>query len=281
MNVHSEPRIMVSLGPLLWNSVEYFKNGKTNYDEAKKQAVFEFLQYNLNYSTGELEELEITDTRMSSKDEVINIAFVNEDNIRELYSRKAESRNDNIILRCYVPPNFHERLMALSRVCTDKRKNDSTLKTQLRFGKHDVEILVKTKGEDGGFKKVDLDEFTDMNLIPKFNHLIKWRKYNDKPPCRPANHWEDLGPRPSTMNQAHKADMNPITRNPNRGKGIPSDNISSPTTGNDNLPPPPMKRANSNSVTNAKNKQKHLSAASSDDEMTGNVNDQDEDINTY
>ena len=86
-------------------------------------------------------------------DDIINVAMATEDKIRELYTRKAELKNEDIVLRSYIPPNFHRRFMYLNSVCADRRSEDPTLKTQLRFGEKDVEIYVKTKGEEGGVQK--------------------------------------------------------------------------------------------------------------------------------
>ena len=96
--------------------------------------------------------------------------------------RKAELRNDNITLRNYIPPNFHDRVyaLAMTAICTEKRKAEPGLKMQLRFGRRDIEVFVKTKGEEGGFKKVNLEEFTDVSGIPEYNHEIRWKRYVDK-----------------------------------------------------------------------------------------------------
>ena len=59
---------------------------------------------------------------MSTKGEdVMNIALATEDDIRELYLRKAEMQDDKIIVRSYVPPNFYERFFHLGRICTEKK----------------------------------------------------------------------------------------------------------------------------------------------------------------
>ena len=119
--VASRAANMISMGPVSWESVIFFKDRGETLEDAKKSAVKEFLRYNLNYAWDELNDLVISETRMSTRgDAIINIAFENESDIRELYSRKAESRNDNLIIRNYVPPNFHERLMFLNKICAEK-----------------------------------------------------------------------------------------------------------------------------------------------------------------
>ena len=159
---------MLSLGPVSLDSVEYFKNKGQNFETAKVSAVKEFLQYNLNYSEEELCQLTVAETRLSTKgDDIINVALSDVDEAREVYVRKAESRNDNLIVRSYIPPNFHERFMALNRICAEKRKLEPNLKTQLRFGRKDVEVFTKLKGEDGGYRKVSLEDFTNMDDVPE------------------------------------------------------------------------------------------------------------------
>ena len=57
-------------------------------------------------------------------------------------------RNDNLVIRQYIPPGFYKRYIEINKKCTEARANDSTLKTQLRFGKRDVELFIKFKGEE-------------------------------------------------------------------------------------------------------------------------------------
>ena len=277
--VASRAANMISMGPVSWESVIFFKDRGEDLEEAKKSAVKEYLRYNLNYSWDELNALVISETRMPTRgDAIINIAFGNESDIRELYSRKAESRNDNLIIRNYVPPNFHERFMFLNKICAEKRMDNPQLKTQLRFGKKDVEVYTKLRGDDQGFKKVHLEDFTETKLIPKFDAKIKWRRYKDKIPRIPNNHWEDRGERPSTRNtQANKGAgfqhrnktntdkvqstaTKPVEHNPISTADDPS------TRQAENILP--VTRQNSNSHTSLSKKQKrYTSPSSSDDEV--------------
>ena len=151
---------MASLGPISWDSINYFRKAGRSPETAKTLAVKEFLQYNLNYTVEELEELDIVETRVSTKgDGIVNIAMSSEESIRELYIRKAETRNEDITLRSYIPPNFHKQFMYINKICTEKRAAEPLLKTQLRFGRRDIEVYIKTKDEEAGYKKVALEEF--------------------------------------------------------------------------------------------------------------------------
>ena len=268
--VSSRAANMVSLGPLSWNSVEFFKNKTNTFEDAKIQAVKEYLSYNLNYEDDECENLKIAETRMSNREDIMNIAFVNEEDVKELYMRKAESRNENLILRNYIPPNFHQRYMAINKICSEKRSENQNLKTQLRFGKKDIEVYIKYKQEETGFKKVDLAEFTDKVDIPQFDHTIKWRKYNDKPPRRHNNQWTDKGQRPSTMTQrSSQTRVTSRESDPSRQKK-PEDSLAPKSQKNDTENHNnQLKRANSNTITSHKTRQKLYSADSSaeDDDM--------------
>ena len=254
---------MASLGPISIDSVRYFQNKKVNFEEAKVKAVEEFLKYKLDYSEDELKEVEIKETRLSTKgDKIINIAMGTVEMIRELYIHKAEVGDDKITVRCYIPPNYHERFMYLNGICTEMRQEDQSLKTQIRFGKKDIEIFTKRKGEEEGYRKVNLVEFTDISKIPEFNHRIKWRRYVDKPPRQRHGQLDRQRCRPSTQAQY--------------GTGR-STQPEVPPTRKDPLALP-ITRANSNS-TNSDSKKPRLEASSSEeeedeeDEETGDISD--------
>ena len=54
------------------------------------------------------------------------------------------------------------------------------MKTQLRFGARDIEILLKKKGAAEPYKKVPYKTITDPDLIPKFDYTLKWKPRNDR-----------------------------------------------------------------------------------------------------
>ena len=81
-------------------------------------------------------------------------------------------------------PNFFERYMAINRACSDQRAADPNLKTQLRFGNHDVELYTKFRGEKSGFKQTKLSDFLDTSTLPNFNYKVKWRRFKEQPPRR-------------------------------------------------------------------------------------------------
>ena len=75
------------------------------------------------------------------------------DMVKELHIRKAESMNDDITVINYIPPQIYNRYMRLNKICAERRYVDKNLKTQIRFGKQDLEILTKERGSRELFKK--------------------------------------------------------------------------------------------------------------------------------
>ena len=250
---------MVSLGPVSIASIEFFMRDNKTFEEAKVCAVKELLKFDLNYDEEELKELQIMETRISKRgDNIINVAFANEEEVRGIFMKKAELRNDNITLRNYIPPSFHDRFMHLNAICTEKRKAEPGLKTQLRFGRRDIEVFVKTRGEEGGFKKVKLEDFTDVSGIPEYNHEIRWKRYVDKLPRKATSHREENREKPSTRRENDRRQEGGVTTQPNTGK---EQNKSPANSGT-------MVRANSNSVVSEKKRRKRLNADSSNEEET-------------
>ena len=120
---------MVTLGPVSMRSIDFFRSKGRNFEDAKCDAVKEFLQFNLEYNQEELDSLQIIETRISVKgDNIINVALSSEDEVREIYYRKAELRNEDVTVRGYIPPNFHARFIYLSGICAEKRAEDPRLK---------------------------------------------------------------------------------------------------------------------------------------------------------
>ena len=176
-------RDMIGLGPISHKDIEECMDETRNFEKAKIKAVENFLGEQLAFEEWELGGVKILSTKMARK-EIIYIALGDHDMIRELYSRKAELKNDNITLRTFIPPQYFSRYSAISELCAEKRKMDPRLKTQMRFGHREIEVLVKRKGEDKAFECVDLKDFFGEVNIPKYDATIKWRQQTDKPQRR-------------------------------------------------------------------------------------------------
>ena len=173
-------RDMIGLGPISHRDIEECMDENRNFEKAKIKAVENFLREQLAFEEWELGGVKILSTKMARK-ELLYVVLADHDMIRELYSRKAELKNDNIILRTFIPPQYFSRYSAISELCAEKRKMDPGLKTQMRFGLREIEVLVKRKGEDKAFECVDLKDFFGEAVIPKYDATIKWRQQTDKP----------------------------------------------------------------------------------------------------
>ena len=176
---------MIGLGPIDKKELlEELKNTK-DFEKVKVEAVKNYLKRFFKYNKEELDRLTIVSTKYSDKGEgILYVAFADQGDIKDVYSRKAECRRNDVTVRMYIPPQFYERFAALNNICKEKRMDDDDLKTQVRFGHDDLEILVKTKGTEEPFKNVNLKEFIGDMTLPEFDYSIKWKKQIDRSPRR-------------------------------------------------------------------------------------------------
>ena len=200
---------ILGIGPISEDQRMKHKNNKNDTKKATIDAVKDFLEKNLAFNSEELENLSITEVQ-DGKDEIIYVAFDNIDNIKEIIIRVSESGNTEILTRTYVPPQIFERFSYFNKVCKEMRQNDLTLKTQIRIGKHDLEILTKVRGTPDPFKKVDLDNIMDTGDAPKFDHMITWR---NKPlhPTRRKISYPPLDPLAERTKNFHSLSRNKST----------------------------------------------------------------------
>ena len=161
---------MVGLGPINEDMFEHYIKAEKNYEKAKLKTVRQYLRLVYKYDEEEIENLIIEETEVTRRDDIyIYIAVSNIQDIKDIYRRKAEVRCDDTILRSYVPPQFYTRFNALNGICADRMKSEGDLKTQICFGHKDLEVLLKTKGSDKPFMKVNLKEFIGNDTIPDFD----------------------------------------------------------------------------------------------------------------
>ena len=161
----------------------------------------------LEYNEQELEELTIEETKLNQGgDNVIYLALSDQEQVKEIFKRKAELKNDRIIVRHYIPPNLFDRFSFLNKVCKDERAKDTNLKTQIRYGKKDIEIYMKYRGDDTPYRLADISDFVDPGKVPPFDHRLKWRRIQDKPPRR------KLTGQPAGRKNTDKDPVNPLIR---------------------------------------------------------------------
>ena len=130
----------------------------------------------LAFEESELEQMEINETFISAKkDKIIYVAFADTDDIREIYIRIAECGNPDIRTRDYIPPQIYDRYMCISRKCAEIRSENPKIKTQIRFGESELEVLTKVRGSAEPFKPTPLEKLMNTKLLPEYDHSRKWK----------------------------------------------------------------------------------------------------------
>ena len=176
---------MVGLGPFTAKELEKHSEKEDNFETVKIKMVENHLRDHYKYNSQEIKDLKIASTKIAIKEDIfIYIAVENVLDIKDLYRRKAEVRRDDLILKNYIPPQLFARFTAINKICRDKRQENQNLKTQVRFGSRDLEVMIKTKGDKEPFTRVDLKEFIGEAIIPNFDDSQKWRHQPDRRPRR-------------------------------------------------------------------------------------------------
>ena len=152
----------------------------------------------------------IAETRIGN--DCIYIAVEDSEDIRDLYIRKADCRRSDVFLRMYVPPQLWDRISTLNKLCSEKRLELKDIKTQLRYGQKDVEILVKEKGSQEPFRLVDMREFLWDADIPSFDHSVKWRRQVERTSRRRVSSSRSSSPRNSPSSRQQSSEGPPITK---------------------------------------------------------------------
>ena len=175
----------IGLGPIKHESYDYFNKITGDFEEAKKMAAAEFLTGYLRYNHDDLSDTDITDTRISPKDDdILYIVMDSPEKVRNIRRRLADCRNTTVKTREYIPPQFFNRYTALSKFARDLRSNDSSLKTQIRFSKDDIRLWTKTKGTDDQFVEMEMEQVEREQPLPRIEHNAPWRKKKDHPRWR-------------------------------------------------------------------------------------------------
>ena len=115
---------MIGIGPVTKESIGYFESLNKDTEEAKKEAVEEYLRFYLRYNTEEIEQLEIAATQIAPKDDVIYIAFNNSRDVHNIYQRAAQCKHPEVTTQNYIPPQFFDRYIYLSKRCQELRQKE-------------------------------------------------------------------------------------------------------------------------------------------------------------
>ena len=208
----AKARAMLGLGTVLRRDVERINKAGMEGERIRKEVVHNILKGHLDFNEEELTKLDVRETHMG-KEDFIYFAAGNPEMLREIHVRKAESQNDELKIRNFIPPQLFQRFRAIDRVCAERRKEVEGMKTQLRFGSKEVEVYTKVRDSGEGFKKVDLREFMGENELPPFDHSIRWRRRIDKPERRIPDYGRNRQPDPEHPSKEKKGEVTPpITR---------------------------------------------------------------------
>ena len=95
-------RSMLGIGPVLpVKKVEI--EGSKDKEKARRKVIKEMLEYHLNFIEEEFKGLDVRET-YDRKENYLYFAAGNLRMLREIHLRKAESRNDELLIRNFVPP---------------------------------------------------------------------------------------------------------------------------------------------------------------------------------
>ena len=183
--VTEKARHIIGIGPVYMRSIEHFHRIVGDYDEAKKMAAQEYLTVHLRFDDKEVSEMQISDTQVSSKGEnILYVVMTEESHIRDIRGRMAMCRDPDLQLQDFIPPQYFKRYIALSKFAQELRLNDKNTKTQIRYGKCDVELWTKNRSQDERFSLMNMDDIEREQRLPKFDHTIRWTRKKERPPRR-------------------------------------------------------------------------------------------------
>ena len=168
--VATKASLTIGCHPIKVKDVEDLRRLHGDSEKARREAVMIYLRDYLQFNDDKLKEVEVKDTETSAKgDNTIYVAFGSIDTIKELHRRAAEIRNPDIMLRNYVPPQFSTKYMHLSKACTEYRQKNPDMKTQIRFGSKDIEILLKKRDQKKDTKQYLMRKSRNLDLSLNLN----------------------------------------------------------------------------------------------------------------
>ena len=148
-------------------------------------AATEYMQVHLKFNNEEINEFEISDTKVSAGSEnVLYVVLTDSRGVKDIRNIMAECQYPDLMAVDFIPPQYYERYIAQSRYAKDMRYEDSSVKTQIRFGTNDVELLTKTRGSNERCAVVPMEVIESKNPLPKFDHKIQWKRKEERPPHR-------------------------------------------------------------------------------------------------
>ena len=244
---------MVGLRLVKQESFVYFNKITADFSEAKKMAAAEFLTEYLKFSHEDMSDMDITDTKISAKgDDILYVVLDCPDKACNIRRRIADCRNPAIKTREFIPPQFYKRYNALSKYASDRRKEDTGLKTQICFGKADIALYTKRRGSEDPFIMEDLSEIDKQINLPDIEHNVSWKRREELPKWRKVSPdvrvvqlkslgWKEREDSGSSTEQnirkKTRSRQNCADSSPSPGSTSPdADNVESPASGkNDDM----------------------------------------------
>ena len=211
---------MVGLGPITKETINHFVEIHKDIEVAKIEAIKEFLEFYLRYDKNEIEKLDIGATQSAPNDNIIYVDFTDKSDLHTVYARTAQCKHPDVITRNYIPPQFFDRYIYLSKKCQEIRTKDKDTKTQIRFGKTDVEVYTKTRGHNEQYRQIKLEDICEIRDIPSFDFDIKWRRKDEQAQRRRADQSPARGKPPSMINSVTAETNHALSRN-NSLEGAP------------------------------------------------------------
>ena len=67
-------------------------------------------------------------------------------------------------------------------------RKEKDVRTQIRFGKVDLEVFCKEKGSEAAYEKVELDKIMKEESLPDYDLDKKWSVKAERPPRRKVDY---------------------------------------------------------------------------------------------
>ena len=108
----------IGLGPIKSESYNYFNKITGDFEEAKKMAAAEFLVGYLKYDHNNMSDTDISDTRISPKDDnILYLVMDSPEKVKNIRRQIADCRNPEIKTQEYIPPQFFPKIHSHGKIC--------------------------------------------------------------------------------------------------------------------------------------------------------------------
>ena len=143
-----------------------------------QHSTYSTVQYStVQYSTVQYSTVQYSTVQYST----VQYSTVQYSTVQYSTVRVAACKDDRIHLRNFVPPQYYNRYMFLSKRCAELRGSDRQKKTQLRFNNCDIEVLIKDRGSSEPYRVIKHEEICNLVDLPEYNYQQEWRVRRDRP----------------------------------------------------------------------------------------------------